>query len=89
MIEQDDNEHYADDLDRAARITDLANQEAIAARRRQAAPEQVKNSDGTWPTAECEDCDEPIPEGRLELGKIRCITCQSIKERKEKGYGMG
>lgn len=88
MIEQD-NEHYADDLDRAARITDLANQEAVAARRRKAAPEQVQNKDGTWPQPDCEDCDDPIPEARLALGKVRCIACQSLKEKKEKGYGMG
>lgn len=44
-------------------------------------PEQVKNEDGTWPHEECIDCDEPIPEGRLNLGKVRCIECQSLRER--------
>lgn len=88
MIEVDD-EHYADDLDRAARTTNIANQEAIAARRRKAAPEQVMNKDGTWPTTDCEDCGNPIPEGRLALGRVRCILCQTAKEKKENGYGLG
>lgn len=33
----------------------------------------------------CVGCGDTIPEGRLALGKVRCVICQTIKERKAKG----
>lgn len=33
----------------------------------------------------CIDCDEEIHAARLALGKVRCIQCQSLLERKAKG----
>lgn len=37
---------------------------------------------------ECEDCGEDIPKARREaqLGVTRCIHCQGLFERKQKGY---
>jgi len=32
-------------------------------------------------TLECVDCDEPIKPARLAMGKIRCVDCQSRRER--------
>lgn len=29
----------------------------------------------------CVECDTEIPAGRLALGKVRCVYCQTIKER--------
>ncbi len=36
--------------------------------------------------AECEDCDEPIPEGRRKAvpGVRRCVACQEAHDRTEK-----
>lgn len=78
-------EKYIDPLDQAAAIAAAAADDGIAAARRRAAPEQTKNEDGTWPVTECLDCGCDIPEGRLNLGKVRCVFCQEAKERKERG----
>lgn len=41
------------------------------------APEKHPDFDG----ANCISCEEPIPTARLQLGKVRCIECQTAKER--------
>lgn len=33
---------------------------------------------------DCVSCDEPIPLGRLKLGRIRCVDCQERKENSSK-----
>lgn len=43
-----------------------------------AAPESHPDFDGTH----CIECDNDIPEGRLRLGRIRCVYCQTIKEKR-------
>lgn len=70
----------ADDLDRAAALTQQLADAAVAEARRAAAPQQVQCIDGSWPNPECE-CGEPIPEARLRLGRIRCVDCQDAIER--------
>lgn len=45
-------------------------------------PQQVQNPDGTWPHSECIECDDPIPTGRLELGKVRCVDCQEYEDKR-------
>lgn len=30
----------------------------------------------------CVDCEIEIPEARLALGKVRCVDCQSLKEKR-------
>lgn len=70
----------ADDLDRAAALTQELADAAIAEARRAAAPQQVQCIDGSWPNPECE-CGEEIPPERLRLGRIRCIYCQEALER--------
>lgn len=30
----------------------------------------------------CIECGDEIPEGRLALGKIRCVICQSAREKR-------
>lgn len=72
--------HEADDLDRAATLTQQLADAAVAAAQRAAAPQQVQCIDGSWPNPECE-CGEPIPEARLRLGRIRCVECQERLER--------
>lgn len=70
----------ADNLDLAAELTQKLADAEVAAVRRAAAPQQVQCVDGSWPKPECE-CGEPIPEGRLKLGRIRCVDCQDALER--------
>ena len=41
------------------------------------APESHPAFDG----AHCVACDDPIPLARLKMGKVRCVKCQSIKEK--------
>lgn len=74
----------ADNLDRAAALTQQLADAAVDEVRRAARPEQVQKPDGTWPSPDCE-CGEAIPEGRLALGKIRCIHCQVLLERRKAG----
>jgi hypothetical protein len=70
----------ADDLDRASELTQTLTDAYINGVRNLAAPEQVQRPDGSWPVTECE-CGETIPQGRLLLGKIRCVACQADLEK--------
>lgn len=78
---------FADPLDQASHLADMANEEAVAETRRRAAPEQVQNPDGSWPSPECCDCGEDIEPARLEMGKIRCFACQDALEKRNKQFG--
>lgn len=73
----------ADALDRAQELTTLLNDAYVDNARALAKPEQVRNPDGSWPVTECE-CGESIPAGRLALGKIRCIACQTDLEKERR-----
>ena len=70
----------ADDLDRAAELTLQLADAAVEEAQRAIAPQQVQLPDGSWPNPECE-CGEQIPEARLRLGRIRCVSCQEALER--------
>lgn len=72
--------HEADNLDNAAELTLKLNAAYVSAARNASTPQQVQNTDGTWPTTECE-CGEQIPPLRLALAKVRCISCQQDFER--------
>lgn len=72
----------ADDLDRAANLTQERADAAVADIRHLNRPQQVQNADGTWPIVDCEDCGNEIPEGRLAMGKVRCVYCQERRERR-------
>lgn len=63
-----------DSLDTASDQEQAAREDAI---RRARKLEPVPDSfDGVH----CEDCGDEIPLARLELGKFRCVRCQSIRE---------
>lgn len=79
-------DHYADEIDRAAAISEEHNAECVEAARRAAAPEQTRLPDGSWETTECVDCGEDIEPGRLDMGKVRCFSCQSELEHVRKQY---
>lgn len=70
----------ADDLDRAAELTQQLRDAATIECQKAIAPQQVQLPDGSWPNPECE-CGELIPEARLRLGRIRCFDCQEALER--------
>lgn len=75
---------YTEQVDQANQIAEEFTAAHIHRIQQRNKPEQVQNPDGTWPINECIDCGDPIPEGRLALGKVRCIDCQELKERYEK-----
>lgn len=78
--------NHADPIDKASELADAFTEHSIQAVQARNKPEQVKNPDGTWPHEECVDCGEDIPTPRLELGKVRCIHCQTLKEKKANGF---
>ena len=61
-------------------LQDVHNEESVRKARLLARPEQVRDLNGNWPTLECVDCGELIEEVRLEMGKVRCFSCQSFLE---------
>lgn len=75
---------YIEQIDQANQIVEEFTASHIHRIQQKNKPEQTQNPDGTWPHNECIDCGDPIPEGRLALGKIRCIDCQELKEKYEK-----
>jgi len=78
-------EKFADDLDRASAIEQSKTEESINASRRAAAPEQVQDATGRWQTYECVDCGDDLIGARLQMGKVRCVHCQTKLEYKRKG----
>ena len=78
-------EACADILDQASNVTLASTANQIAHLSHLAAPEQIQNEDGTWPVTECTSCGNDIEEGRLNLGKVRCLRCQETLEKKRRG----
>lgn len=72
---------FSDNIDQANELAQRMNDHAVAEAMAKSKPEQVQNPDGSWPVTECDDCGSDIEPGRIELGKIRCITCQEALER--------
>ena len=78
-------EACADILDQASNVTLASTANQIAHLSFLAAPEQERDADGNWETTSCVDCDCEIEEGRLNLGKVRCLRCQETLEKKRRG----
>lgn len=78
-----DSENYADELDRAAVLQDRMNEDALAAAKEKNKPETHPDFDGET----CVECGEDMPLVRLQLGRIRCISCQQIREKRIKTIG--
>lgn len=38
-----------------------------------------------WDGETCFDCGDDIPEERLEMGRVRCVPCQQVAEKKGRG----
>lgn len=82
----DEAPNFTEIVDSANYLADLYNSACVAAERAKAAPEQLQLEDGSWPSTECVDCGIDIEPGRLALGRVRCIVCQTNKEIKERQY---
>lgn len=66
-------------IERAEELERAERDEALRKASRACAPEFHENFDGTHCIED--DCGEVIPPGRLALGKIRCVTCQELREK--------
>lgn len=75
---------FSDDIDKANELAQRMNDHSVALARSKAAPEQVRSADGTWPVTECSDCGIDIEPGRIALGKVRCLTCQEVLEKRQR-----
>lgn len=73
------NDKNADVLDQASVVTDLLTTKLIERQRELAKPEKHPDFDGRHCVEE--ECGESIPDERLGLGKIRCISCQELLEK--------
>ena len=91
MIETE-TEKSADVIDLASQAEALATACAIAQARSKSLPESYIEdgikitqgvTEGKWVVPECISCYEPIVEGLLLLGKIRCVDCQSLLEKRK------
>jgi RNA polymerase-binding transcription factor DksA len=80
-------EHSADPIDQGTELAQYWLEQAEREARAKNKPEQVQGPDGKWPHTECVSCGEDIPEGRLKLGRIRCVECQSAREKRDQQYG--
>jgi RNA polymerase-binding transcription factor DksA len=56
---------------------------ALEMHKAKVAPETHPNFDGET----CVDCGDDIPEVRLTMGKVRCVHCQELLEKKNKLRG--
>jgi len=70
----------SDPADIAGETIVVCIQEAVARVRGKSAPEHDAHFDG----AHCveEDCGVPLPRERLNMGKVRCVDCQVLAERR-------
>lgn len=81
-VGDEESVHYADELDRAAAIADAINTEGVDKSREFMKPQQERDENGEWPIKECVDCDDELPVERLNLARIRCVTCQEKLEKR-------
>jgi RNA polymerase-binding transcription factor DksA len=78
----EEQDRLSDELDRAASVAQVFNDERVSEARLKVKPKQIKHEDGTWPQPDCVSCGEPIDPRRLEaVGAIRCTECESRAER--------
>lgn len=76
-----------DEVDQANELAQMETDNRLYLARKKSKPEQEQRADGTWPQPDCFDCEGPIGDARLAMGRIRCIHCQTDLEAKEKLWG--
>ena len=80
--------HFPDPIDNAQVVADRFTQESLTAARAKCLPEQVRGEDGEWPITECVVCGVDLNPARLLMARIRCLACQTDKEKREKKVGF-
>lgn len=73
-----------DEIDKANLLAQMFNDTALAKARALSKPEQVVGVDGQYPITDCVECGEPIIMARLQMGKIRCVDCQTQLETRRR-----
>lgn len=81
VVTPDAHEVY-DEADQASMIQMAENAQALAKIKARLAPEKHPDFDGKT----CIGCADDIPQLRLDMGKIRCVHCQSALEIKDRMY---
>ena len=71
-----------DEADQASMIQLAEQARAMEQIRARNMPEEHPDFDGH----SCIECGDEIPQARLDLGKIRCVHCQSALEKRGKMY---
>lgn len=74
------DERFTELGDAAQRLNEEMNAQALRVIQARSAPETHPDFDGVH----CVDMGEEIPPERLALGKVRCIDCQRVLERRSK-----
>jgi RNA polymerase-binding transcription factor DksA len=72
----------SDNLDIASELQDKFNQRGIL----ESQAEMAQQTDPDFDGVHCLDCDAGIPAGRITLGRMRCVDCQDVLERKSRSY---
>ena len=78
----DASEKSADVIDAANDLAFKRNEAMVQAARQRNKPEQKQNEDGSWPITECEDCGDGLTDLRLQMARVRCVPCQTIREKR-------
>lgn len=92
-----ETERSADELDVASQAMAVAAAVAREEAKRRVMPESTREVDGSittqgkdeqgkWKIPDCVICGEENAIGRMELGRIRCINCQTRIEKRLGGY---
>lgn len=76
-------EKSADEMDMASELEMMFNESAIAAVCCKLDPQHEEGFDGL----NCVECEDPLPEIRLTMKRIRCVACQSVVESRGKFFG--
>ena len=75
-----------DPLDQATDVAQEMVDREVALIRSHVGPERKPGADGQYDPY-CEDCGLELEPARRDAGRCRCIRCQSVLERRAKGYG--
>ena len=67
-------------LELADALVESERERSIARSRSQLQPQTSDNFDGK----NCIDCPSEIPQARIQMGRIRCVECQTMIERRSK-----
>ncbi len=73
-------ERDADELAMAGHLQEQLNDAGVAAVRRALKPQVAEGFDGHH----CVVCEDALPPIRIEMGRVRCTTCQIVEDARLK-----